>query len=167
MPLAIIARRALVHSTVETAAQFGTGALNLGQCKVGSGLVVTTSGKGFASEGFQGGRNDNGGEVRVGRWAANAILKHTSDCAPSSPKVVSANGHFPPRRPKGGSIGPSGHLGQEGLVEAHLRQEVVSGWICSCRCPASRIDLRLTTTGVVCIPIGEKSDVSRFFIQTV
>jgi len=68
----IVARKPLDGTVAANVLKHGTGAINVDGCRVGTEVVVTTNGKGFAGS-FDGGKNDNGGAVHVGRWPANVI----------------------------------------------------------------------------------------------
>jgi hypothetical protein len=69
-----VARKPLGGTVAETALRFGTSGLNISGSRVGTEPVETTAGRGFASRLFEGGVNDNAGDVRLGRWPANLIL---------------------------------------------------------------------------------------------
>ena len=68
----IVARKPLEGTVAANVLAHGTGGINVDGCRVGTEAVVTTNGKGFAGS-FEGGKNDNGGAVHVGRWPANVI----------------------------------------------------------------------------------------------
>ena len=76
----VVARKPLSERTVaNNVLKWGTGALNIDESRAGSEVVVTTNGKGFNGS-FEGGTNNNGGNQHEGRWPANTILTHSSDC---------------------------------------------------------------------------------------
>lgn len=74
MKVITVARKPLGATVAETALRFGTSGLNISGSRVGTEPVETTAGRGFASRLFEGGVNDNAGDVRLGRWPANLIL---------------------------------------------------------------------------------------------
>ena len=58
--------------------------------------------------------------------------------------------------------GPSGHSGQEGLVESYLDGEVVEVWDCAPGCPAPSIDQQ---SGVIRSDFNDEGGASRYFKQ--
>jgi DNA modification methylase len=73
----VVARKPLDGTVAANAAQWGTGAINISDSRIGSETITTTSGKGFAGS-FEGGINNNGGSTHQGRWPANIMLDETT-----------------------------------------------------------------------------------------
>lgn len=69
----IVAMKPADGTFAQNAMNHGVAGLNVTVTRVGSELVSTTSGGGFAGS-FEGGKNNNGGSTRTGRWPANLIL---------------------------------------------------------------------------------------------
>jgi hypothetical protein len=75
----------------------------------------------------------------LGRWPANLVLCHHSNCQYVGEKKVDGNGHWPKDRAgKGSRIGPVGHTGQDGLDEK-FAVETVADWRCVPECPVRRM----------------------------
>lgn len=92
---------------------------------------------------YKRGELGNAGEFKPpsGRWPANLVLEHLPECTFVGRQSVRSNGHYPSARGKGSEVsGPSGHGGQEGLVERHTDGEVVSVWACASGCPVAELD---------------------------
>ena len=78
----------------------------------------------------------------TGRWPANLILVHLPGCVNTGEMhTVESNGHFPTSRGPGSQTsGPSGHTGQDALIERHTRGEAVAVWACAPGCPVAGLD---------------------------
>jgi len=76
-----------------------------------------------------------------GRWPANLILQHLDGCRCVGSTGVKSDGHYPASRPSGSDVsGPSGHTGQDGLVESYTKGEAVPVWDCAPGCPVAGLD---------------------------
>lgn len=69
----IMARKPLTGTVAANVLEYGTGGLNIDGTRIGSEVIVTTNGRGFAGS-FDGGVNTNGGATHVGRWPANVAF---------------------------------------------------------------------------------------------
>ena len=77
-----------------------------------------------------------------GRWPANLILQHLDGCRLVGSTGVKSDGHYPASRPSGSDVsGPSGHTGQDGLVESYTKGEAVPVWDCAPGCPVAGLDV--------------------------
>lgn len=100
--LVVVAMKPLEGTFAQNAIQHGVAGLAIDACRVGTEKVITTCGKGFDGS-FGGGRNDNGGAVRFGRWPANLILVH-GDCKCRGTKKVKGDGHHSYKLPEDGGL---------------------------------------------------------------
>jgi site-specific DNA-methyltransferase (adenine-specific) len=144
-----VARKPLSESSVAAnVLEHGTGALNIDACRVGADVSEMVGRSGTADAGNvilgAGIRNPNGGvwePSAKGRWPANLILQHLPGCRQTGITTVQSDGHFPASRPCGSRVsGPSGHKGQDDLVERHTRGEAVAVWDCEPGCPTADLD---------------------------
>lgn len=69
----VMARKPLEGTVANNVLTYGTGGINIDGSRIGTELITTTNGKGFAGS-FEGGVNTNGGNTHEGRWPANVIL---------------------------------------------------------------------------------------------
>lgn len=69
----VMARKPVEGTIANNVLKYGTGGLNIDASRIGTELITTTNGKGFAGS-FEGGVNTNGGNIHEGRWPANIIL---------------------------------------------------------------------------------------------
>jgi len=166
----IVARKSLISTVAEGVLQYGTGALNIGGCRIGvlddayqencSGdrghaRTRTSNNVGATDLRVGGGRNASG------RWPANTILTHSAGCRPigmkrvktsspaSGPTLVGASGGVARGRFNGmGDRRPADHASEDGA-------EKVLNWSCAHDCPVLGMD-RQSGAGA-----------SRFFNQTM
>jgi DNA modification methylase len=98
----VFARKALVGTVVENVRAFGTGAINIDECRVAnatpgkqdrsdepSALVHEDGNTSFRPKG-----GPRGGDA-AGRWPANVVLSHAEDCVQVGTIDVKANGSIP------------------------------------------------------------------------
>jgi DNA modification methylase len=69
----VMARKPVEGTIANNVLKYRTGGLNIDASRIGTDLITTTNGKGFAGS-FEGGVNTNGGNTHQGRWPANIIL---------------------------------------------------------------------------------------------
>jgi hypothetical protein len=158
MRIVTVARKPLSEGNVASnVLKHGTGAINID----GSRLATSENLNGGAYS--EGGRASLPGDQRTGaaagmfvegggrlpgafvpptgRWPANLVLQHLPGCTHAGTTTVASNGHFPASRGRGSDVsGPSGHKGQEGLVERTTKGEVVAQWECEPGCPVAELD---------------------------
>jgi hypothetical protein len=136
------------HSEAPSVAQnsvtHGCGGLNINGTRIATeDSTMRPSGKGML-----GLMNDDGWQPtpgvygsRDGRWGANLILEHRPGCTLVGTRQVKSDGHYPATRPAGSRVsGPSGHAGQEDLVERFTEGEEVEDWDCTPDCPVKELD---------------------------
>lgn len=82
-----------------------------------------------------------------GRWPANVLLSHTTECRPLGNRRVRSNSHHPRTRGTGG-ISTTGHQGQEGPVERTGTHELVRQWQCPPNCPVRILDEQSTNASI-------------------
>ena len=117
----IVARKPLCGTVAENVLQHGTGGINVDGCRVGTEAVVTTNGKGFAGS-FEGGKNDNGGAVHIGRWPANVIHDGSDEVVGLFPQTTSNTRH-----PNGGKIYGRNSLNESATCDTTVRGFTDSG----------------------------------------
>jgi hypothetical protein len=74
-----------------------------------------------------------------GRWPANVILSHTSDCRHTGHTRTRSSCHHPAARGKGG-LSTTGHKGQRGLPERSSTSELIGRWECPPDCAVRMLD---------------------------
>lgn len=89
-----VARKPIVGTVASNVLEYGTGAINVDGCRVGTDAIVTTSEKGFAGS-FGGGKNNNGGAVHIGRWPANLIHDGSHEVVELFPSLGKGNSGKP------------------------------------------------------------------------
>jgi site-specific DNA-methyltransferase (adenine-specific) len=119
-----VARKPLAGTVAANVLAHGVGAINIDGCRVGSEVVTTTNGKGFAGS-FEGGRNNNGGNVREGRWPANVILDEDAAAALDE-QSGERKGMQRGTLRRGATTGAS--FGGDGIYGTAAPQEVVAGY---------------------------------------
>ena len=167
MKVVTLARKPLGGSTKDTALRWGTGALNIDTCRIGT----TDSLNGGAYSGdsrtredpthgtFMGALNKGLGEFIQpdGRWPPNVILEHLPLCQCSGTRTVSGHKGYP-----NGPGGKSMHYscdkrGAEVRPEAWAGyadaegNETVDDWICAPGCPVAALNEQsgITTSGAM------------------
>lgn len=80
-----------------------------------------------------------------GRWPANLVLTHSSECRCVGTKRVASDGHHPASRGRGSDVaGATGHKGQKGLAERFAGdadgKETVTAYECAPGCPVAELD---------------------------
>lgn len=132
--------------------EFGTGALNIDGCRVGTG--------GYDTQGGTRPRDGRRGEYRTGtnsgphvlantgRWPANIVLTHSAACEPVGTRRVKASD---PRRKDGtvngkitGATVYEGGAGCDGMNKPFYADadgmETVQAWDCAPDCPVGELD---------------------------
>jgi len=164
----ILARKPLIGTVAKNVLRYGTGALNIDACRIGTGGEVLSCSKAdpyHAKDGTQ--RTWNPTSTRgvereqhtLGRWPANLILVHHPECRQDGMKKVKGTG---PRAGGSGSrFKDPGNLlsrkGHEGVRTDHAGyagpegKETVANWICEPGCPVAALE--------------KQSGTSRFFKQ--
>lgn len=144
MIIVTVARRPLSESTVASnVLAHGTGALNIDACRIGSGSggEPPTYVPNLKNAVFGAGMGGGDWNSTKGRWPANLILGHLEGCRRAGTREVAGDGHWPASRSQGSEVcGPSGHKGQEGLMERDATRETVDVWECVGGCPVAELD---------------------------
>lgn len=137
-----VARKPMVGTYVENILAHGTGALNIGACRVSTEDDL----KGGAGGLLSNVRDDKpypetNGYIPSdsGRWPSNLLLTHDPNCVCVGTQKVESDGHFPAARGAGG-LGTSGHAGQIELEERSLAGETVQVYRCVSGCPVKAMD---------------------------
>jgi hypothetical protein len=105
----VVARKPLSGTVAGNVLAYGTGALNIDGCRVGS-EVRTNNFNDFSNQ--HGNQFGNGepiaklGETQVvGRWPANLVFTHAADCCQVGTTEVKASGYYPAQRGAGVATG--------------------------------------------------------------
>jgi site-specific DNA-methyltransferase (adenine-specific) len=153
----ILARKPLIGTVAKNVLRYGTGALNIDACRIGTGGEVLSCSKAdpyHAKDGTQ--RTWNPTSTRgvereqhtLGRWPANLILVHHPDCRSGAVKQVKGHKGYP-NGPGGKSAvyeyAQSGHSAsfQTAPVEGYADEdgnETVADWNCVPGCPVAEMD---------------------------
>jgi DNA modification methylase len=115
----VVARKPLTGNVAETVLAYGTGALNIDACRVGTGYDL------------------------AGRWPANVMLGHHPDCFEVGERQVRGTGHTPSSRPSSAFAANA----QPDEVERSWRQETVPDFDCHPDCPVRLLDEQSGATG--------------------
>ena len=177
----ILAQKPFKGTIVNNVLENGLGAMNIESCRIGlKGGETKTGGFGNADIGFGGGdgRNVEWKKKTNGRWPANVILQHHTDCEHISHKQVKGGGHAS-KLSKGNPFGGKNDQEHE---ERYFNKEVIENWVCHDDCPIHIMDsqsgiLRPATSRTDTISKGmfagglagtvypDKGGASRFFYQ--
>lgn len=141
-----LARKPFRGSVAANVLTHGTGALNIGSCRVGTGAGGDRNGEASADRRYSEQAGDfamlpgpRGGDAR-GRWPANLVLSHSPDCVPVGTRRVRAitggtgnhDGAVYGARSNGGQP-VRDYADADGL-------ETVETWECSPGCPVAELD---------------------------
>jgi DNA methylase len=199
----VVARKPLDEKTVaKNVLEHGTGGINIDACRVSTngevvhvpqsdprkreGVVGTDLGITHSSvDDFQTAQRESIERTNtLGRWPANVLLSHASECELVGEREVVSTYHQPARRGPGG-LGTSGHVGQDRLEERRPHVETVTSYECVQGCPVAELDRQsgfskspkttgrgaggqhgrfspLPAQGIVAAP-GDQGGASRFF----
>jgi len=142
----VLARKPLDGTVTENVLEHGTGALNIDDCRIGTGEDRTSGGESgsAASSVLQDGFHQRRQERPTGgRWPANIILSHNPECTHVGLKTVKGNGHAPALG-KGNPFGGNNDTERE---ERHFNEEVVENWECVEDCPVRILDEQAPSVG--------------------
>jgi len=138
----VVARKPLVGTVAQNVIEHGTGALNIGGCRVGAtrdvpaSLSTRPNGAFYSGGIFKGQPGDL--DPNTGRWPPNVLLAHSASCEQIGVREVRSGGHHPAAR---GASGYEGGLhGQSGLAERKSGTETVETWRCADDCPVAELD---------------------------
>jgi hypothetical protein len=86
----VMARKPLAGTVAANCLEYGTGALNVDGCRIGTSKEIPGSpparGGAFESGGWNGNHEGASGlDPNVGRWPANVVLSHSENCEPERP----------------------------------------------------------------------------------
>jgi hypothetical protein len=134
----VVARKPLAGTVAANVLQFGTGALNIGGCRVGTTRDVPASNSNRETASVYGAFGAGGGPDNLnpdmGRWPPNVLLTHSADCKRTGTREVPSNARS--RRKPAGSAKFPGAYGD--LVNDQDRAygnpgapEVVEVWDCA------------------------------------
>lgn len=154
MRVITVARKPMDGTIADNVLKHGTGALNIEACRIRLAPSEPDSGAAYYANrgmpmppnhqsyfGESSGNTITSVPLPNGRWPANFIVAHKSECRRVGLASVKSDGHYPKARPRGSvDAGPSGHAGQEGLRESYTSGEVVETWSCVPGCPAQELD---------------------------
>jgi site-specific DNA-methyltransferase (adenine-specific) len=145
----VVARKPLGGTVAQNVYRHGTGALNIDGCRIAiqSDADESKTKNRHANYGSKARKNriygrderSRGNYDPPGRWPANVVLSHTTDCRQIGHARVRSNGHYPAARGAGG-LGTAGHEGQRGLTERSSAGELVGCWECSPDCAVRMLD---------------------------
>lgn len=138
----VVARKPFAGTVAANVIEHGTGALNIGGCRVGEGgydmAGARVTGERRRDEYRTGSTEGPHKLADHGRWPPNVVLTHSARCEPLGTRVVRADGHHPAVR---GASGYRGGLdGQSGLTERKSGTEIVEAWACAADCPVAELD---------------------------
>jgi site-specific DNA-methyltransferase (adenine-specific) len=168
-----LARKPLKGTVAASVLEYGTGALNIGGCKVAhaseadragyeakcASVVGLDSDRNGAAYGTWSGVRENSSDG-TGRWPANVVFTHSAACEMTGARQVRNHGHGPAARGSGG-IGTAGHRGQEGLTERREPYETAEAWACAPDCPVGELDrqsgVKSNGSGQVKVSSGRKN----------
>ncbi|MFA6235275.1 MAG: hypothetical protein WC824_13955 [Bacteroidota bacterium] len=144
-----IARKPLSGSVIVNSQEYGTGGLNIDECRVEGGKVRHLQGHKFRLPG----RCLGGGvfygnpprETTEGRWPANIVLEHKPDCQCLGEKIV--KGSYLDHDCTGGVLLNRGTAHKTGYASPD-KTEIVQDWSCSPDCPVTEMDKQSFGVGI-------------------
>jgi DNA modification methylase len=162
----VVARKPLEGTVVENVLAHGTGALNIGGCRIGTVSPGTKCSD--WPEPCRG--HGDPKPAPEGRWPANLILQHSAACVLRGTKQVRSSGETD--RPLETGSGPSTVL--MGGVDGSLNRvqspgfavnglETVEDWECASDCPVRQMDEQSGNTKSVCSNTFQPVKTSRGF----
>lgn len=147
----ILARKPLSEPTIcENVLKWGTGALNVGACRVGTtkrvpGSISSVSLNGYGERTGRKGQDgtEDGHDPNLGRFAPNAAFVHHPLCIPCGERrVKNPSGSIRDAGPRGNKV-----YGQDGRPRGDWDaygdadgREVVQEWRCHPSCPVAELD---------------------------
>ncbi|MCG3775658.1 MAG: Modification methylase HindIII [Nitrospira sp.] len=146
----VVARKPLVGTVAKNVEQWGTGALNIDDCRVQTidKLSISKADPFHREDGNQMWNKTSSGAIErnqspLGRWPPNTVMSHDPTCVAVGETHVRGTGHWRETRGAGSSrAGASGHVGQSDLTEKY--DEGVEGvevvWACVPGCPVRHLD---------------------------
>jgi len=142
----VLARKPLAEKTiVANVLEYGVGGINIDESRVGTeGATKRSHQSSFQNEGIKGNVHATRGyrsehdviKLEAGRFPANVLFTHHSECKLIGNKVVKGDGHAP-KLSKGNPFGGKNDQKHE---ERYFNQEVVEDWICHEECPIRILD---------------------------
>lgn len=147
-PIAV-ARKPCEGTVAECVQKHGTGALNIADTRIGTTCNVTPSGMDrynakLAEQGYRPGSYQKGSPPPpdvAGRWPANVVFSHTSECVQAGTKTVGSGGRKTLERQRGGfMISGSVDNVQAANSPDTYGTETVDAWECSPECPVRMLD---------------------------
>ncbi len=142
----VLARKPLAEKTiVANVLEYGVGGINIDESRVGTeGATKRSHQSSFQNEGIKGNVHATRGyrsghdviKLKAGRFPANVLFTHHSECKLIGNKVVKGDGHAP-KLSKGNPFGGKNDQKHE---ERYFNQEVVEDWICHEECPIRILD---------------------------
>lgn len=144
----VLARKPLSEANVAAnVLRHGTGAINIDGTRIGisKNVPASLSSHGARSDGVYEGNRDSswghetggagsGHDPAVGRWPANLIISHASQCKPVGRKTVKSDGHYAHGRGQDGVI-DTGLRSQDASHGRYVGEETVEAWECAEGCP--------------------------------
>jgi DNA methylase len=143
----VVARKPLTGTVAANVLEYGTGALNIDGCRLGSAAGMNraayddsrrTAPSFGATYENNGGGDQRAGAAAVpdGRWPANVVFTHSAACEMTGTRAMASNA----RRDKGTGLGCHGGEAVRGTFGAPGRPEMVQSWDCAPDCPVAELD---------------------------
>jgi len=143
----VLARKPLDYTVAENVITHGTGAINIDATRINPGETIPGGGNGEAHNGGMFGSHQTKGTRplvephNLGRWPANVVLSHTSECVQVGTKDIKGSnfkghpeGHINQIYGKDHRPRPAaGYANEDGL-------ETVERWECAPDCPVRMLD---------------------------
>jgi DNA modification methylase len=139
----ILARKPLSGTVAQTVTQWGTGAINVDACRIGSDTIQTnryTPGRDMTSfHGSQAG-NEYVSSTHAGRWPANVVLSHSDQCREVGTREAKRNTRTGDHVGRGERTDGLRYLSNGVGNSTTSVPETVPAWICEKNCPVRLLD---------------------------
>ena len=161
----VLAMKAVEENFSQNALKSGVAGINIDGCRINPGEVIPGGGNRKASHGGRYGSGETSGKRPIvkphsnGRWPANVMLKHHTQCEMMGIKEVKSDGHWIAPTDSGlYKLGVSNDGRDEGNKLASDGKEEVEDWDCHVDCQVRKLDEQ---SGL--LKSGKPSGTSRFF----
>lgn len=151
----LIARKPLEGTITENVLKWGTGAMNIEACRVGTDSITSHGGRtnqlpGDARTGRQAGMFSARSpalepSIHTGRWPPDVVLTHSLSCVPTGTKIVrnqggNLTGDEPSSLDRSDLFNGFGARGEWTRYGGENGREVVENWACAPDCPVGILD---------------------------
>jgi hypothetical protein len=140
-----VARKPLSGLVSQTVLKYGTGGINIGDCRIGTTEILKGGSGGLLSHRRDGKAfpEDNGYHPASGRWPSNVIFQHLHGCKNIGAQQVKAisGGVFSGSNAFGQDTGWNSHKNRPTVIN-RPDTEIVCVWNCQSGCAIEELDIQ-------------------------